>query len=113
MLVAGKPNKEQIKDFDFLLNLGELFTLVVYGQLILENVKIMNIDDKVVDQIFDIMIRDFSRFAMQLYSKGCTTFIQQKICQRMVKRPVVDKKRFTYVWETYVYSMKETYEMTP
>ena len=28
LLVAGKPNKEQSKDFDFLLVLGELFTLV-------------------------------------------------------------------------------------
>ena len=37
MLMTAKPNQEQQKDFDFLLNLGGLFTLVVYGQLILEN----------------------------------------------------------------------------
>ncbi len=113
MLVAGKPNKEQIKDFDFLLNLGELFTLVVYGQLILENAKILQIDEQVVEQIFDVMIRDFSKYSLQLYTKGCTNFIQQKICKRMVKRPVVDKERFDHVWETYVYSMKDQYEMNP
>lgn len=110
-LVAGKPNKEQIKDFDFLLNLGELFTLVVYGQLILENAKLLNIDDALIDQIFDVMIRDFSKFALQLYTKGSATFIQQKICQRMVKRPVVDSGRFNNIWETYVYSMKDSYAM--
>ncbi len=110
-LVAGKPNKEQIKDFDFLLNLGELFTLVVYGQLILENAKLLGIDDCVIDQIFDVMIRDFSKYALQLYTKGSATFIQQKICNRMVKRPVVDKSRFNAVWETYVYSMNGQYEM--
>jgi acyl-CoA dehydrogenase len=113
LLVLGKPSKEQIKDFDFLLNLGELFTLVVYGQLILENAKLLDIDNAVIDQIFEVMIRDFSKYALQLYTKGSTTFIQQKICQRMVKRPVVDKKRFTYVWETYVASQKDQYEMNP
>lgn len=110
-LIAGKPNKEQVKDFDFLLNLGELFTLVVYGQLILENARIMNIDDRVIDQIFDVMIRDFSRYAMQLYSKPGTTLIQQKICRRMMKRSAVDTKRYEDVWEKYVYSMKDQYEM--
>ncbi len=113
LLVAGKPRKEQIKDFDFLLNLGELFSLVVYGHLILENAKILSIDDAVVDQIFDVMIRDFSKFALQLYTKGSTSFIQQKICKLMVMRPAVDKKRLNFVWETYVYSMKDQYEMNP
>lgn len=111
MLVLGKPGKEQIKDFDFLLNLGELFTLVVYGQLILENAELLNIDDNLIDRIFEVMIRDFSRFALQLYTKGSTTFIQQKICKRMVKRPVVDQKRCGYVWETYVAPLKDQYEM--
>jgi acyl-CoA dehydrogenase len=113
MLVLGRPSKEQIKDFDFLLNLGELFTLVVYGQLILENAKLLGIDHAVIDQIFDIMIRDFSRYAMQLYCKGSTTLIQAQLCQRMIKRPVVDKKRFAYVYETYVTPLKDSYEMNP
>jgi acyl-CoA dehydrogenase len=113
LLLAGRPSKEQIKDFDFLLNLGELFTLVVYGQLILENAKLLGIDDALVDQIFDVMIRDFSKYALQLYTKGSATLVQQNICKRMVKRPAVDKKRSEYVWETYVYPLKDTYEMNP
>ncbi len=113
LLVLGKPSKEQIKDFDFLLNLGELFTLVVYGQLILENAKLLDIDDAVIDQIFDIMIRDFAKFAMQLYSKGSTTRIQAAICRRMLKRPVVDKRRFAYVYATYVAPLKDQYAMKP
>ncbi len=111
LIIKFMGNKEQIKDFDFLLNLGELFTLVVYGQLILENAKLLNIDDKVIDQIFDVMIRDFSKFALQLYTKGSATLLQQNICKWMIKRPVVDGERFKYVWESYVYSMKDQYEM--
>ena len=112
-LILGKPSKTQIKDFDFLLNLGELFTLVVYGQLILENAKILGIDEQLLDQIFDVMIRDFSKFALQLYTKGSTSLVQQNICRRMVKRPVENKKRFNHLWETYVNTMKDQYEMQP
>jgi acyl-CoA dehydrogenase len=112
-LIFGKPKKNQIKDFAFLLNLGELFTLVVYGQLILENAKILGIDEQLLDQIFDVMIRDFSKYALQLYTKGSTTLVQQNICRRMVKRPTENEQRFKYLWETYVYSMKDQYEMQP
>jgi acyl-CoA dehydrogenase len=61
LLIFAKPGKTQRKDFDFLLIVGELFTLVVYGQLILENAAILSIEDELVDQIFDFMIRDFSK----------------------------------------------------
>ena len=36
-LLRATPTEEQAKDVDFLLVVGELFTLVVYAQLILEN----------------------------------------------------------------------------
>ena len=111
MLLAGKPNKEQSKDFDFLLNLGQLFTLVVYGQLILENAKINNIEDDLIDVIFDFMVRDFSKYALVLGQKGSATLIQQRICDRMVKRPAVNGDRHKLVWENYVYTMKDLYEM--
>ena len=112
-LVIAKPGKEQIKDFDFLLNLGELFTLVVYGQLILENAQLVGIDDQLLDQIFAVMIRDFSKFSLQLYTKGSTTIIQQNLCRRMMKRPAKNNSSLSYVWDTYVYSMKDQYEMKP
>ncbi len=113
LLMAAKPSKEQSKDFDFLLILGELFTLVVYGQLILENAKIKWIEDDLIEQIFDFMVRDFSKFALQLSQKGSATRVQQMICNRMIKRPAVDEARNTRVWENYVYTMKDQYEMNP
>jgi len=113
LLLAGKPNKEQAKDFDFLLILGELFTLVVYGQLILENAEIKGIEDDLVEQIFDFMIRDFSKFALQLSQKSCTTLVQQTICDQMIKRPTVDEYRYERVWLNYAYKMKDQYAMNP
>jgi acyl-CoA dehydrogenase len=110
-LLLAKPNKAQRRDIDYLLTLGEIFTLVVYGQLILENAKIYDIDADIVDQIFDFMVRDFSKFALQMYSKTSSTRIQMKFCAMMIKKPTVDQDRFDRVWEKYVYSLKNQYQM--
>ncbi|MBT9167678.1 MAG: hypothetical protein DDT19_01017 [Syntrophomonadaceae bacterium] len=64
MLVKAAPDEAQRQDTEFLLGLGEIFTLIVYGQLILENADIYQLDDDLVDQIFDFMVRDFSKFAL-------------------------------------------------
>jgi acyl-CoA dehydrogenase len=113
LLLTAPPTKEQQKDIDFLLILGELFTLVAYGQLIIENAKINKVDDRLLDQIFDFMIRDFSKFAMQLYSKTSSTDQQMALCQKMVKKATVNPERFKHVWEAYVYPLKGAYEMNP
>jgi acyl-CoA dehydrogenase len=111
MLMTAKPNEEQQKDFDFLLNLGELFTLVVYGQLILENAHIQSLDDALVDQIFDVFVRDFSKYALELAQKPSATVLQQRITRRMIQRPAVDKDRQQYVWENYAYALRDQYQM--
>jgi len=104
------PDDEQAKDLDFLLNMGELFTLVVYGQFIIENARIYDVSDALLDQIFDFMVRDFSKYALQLYSKRSSTEQQQEILLRMIKKPHVDKERFETVWKE-VYSLNGLYEM--
>jgi acyl-CoA dehydrogenase len=109
-LSKATPDDEQAKDLDFLLNLGELFTLVVYGQLIIENAEIYNISNALLDQIFDFIVRDFSMYALQLYSKQSITEQQQEILPRMIKKPHVDKDRFETVWKE-VYSLNGSYEM--
>lgn len=111
LLMVGRPNKEQIKDIDFLLIVGELFSLVVYGQLILENAPVHSLQDDVLDQIFDVLVRDFSKFALQLYSKTSSTTTQRLFCRRMIRKPVVDHPRFERVWEDHVYALKGAYRM--
>jgi len=111
LLMQAPPDKEQIKDIDFLLIMGELFTLVPYGQLIIENAKILNIEDDILDQIFDFIIRDFSKFALQLYSKTSSTEKQMEIAMKMIRKPEVNTERFNRVWEKYVYPLNGAYEM--
>ncbi len=111
LLAVARPSKEQARDIDFLLNLGELFTLVVYGQLIIENAKIYGIDDALLDQMFDVMVRDFSRYALQLYGKPATTRRQRLLLRRMIRRPVADGGRFDKVWTEHVATLRGAYKM--
>jgi len=44
MLAHATPDEAQTRDIDFLLAMGEIFTLTVYAQLLLENAEIYAID---------------------------------------------------------------------
>jgi acyl-CoA dehydrogenase len=95
------------------LILGELFTLVTYGQLVIENAKIYKIEDDLLDQIFDYMIRDFSKYALQLYSKISSTRLQMLLCHQMIRKPIPDAERFKRLWEGHVLPYKDSYSMNP
>ncbi len=112
-LLQAAPDKTQIQDIDFLLILGELFTLVAYGQLIIEKAHIEKIDTDLIDRIFDFMIRDFSKFALQLYSKTSSTAEQMDLALEMIQKPFVNPNLFNKIWETYVYPQNEAYAMNP
>jgi len=94
-----------------MLSLGEVFTLVPYGQLILEEAPMEGIGDDLVDQIFDVMVRDLSRYALQLAHKPSTTPEQQERAMAMIRKPAVDLERFRRVWADEVYALADAYEM--
>jgi len=111
MLLRATPSEAQTKDLDFLLTLGEAFTLVVYAQLILENAEIYAVGAQTLDQIFDFLVRDLSNFALHLYCKSGSTPDQMAYCLKMIRKPVVDPDRFQSVWCEQVYSLRDEYEM--
>jgi len=113
LLVGCPPDPAQARDMDFLLALGELFTLVAYGQLILEGAALQGADDHLIDQIFDVMVRDFSRYALALYSTGSTKADQAEHCLRMIHRPNQDTDRFDRVWSDHVMATVDAYAMKP
>ncbi len=113
MLVAATPDGPQTIDTDFLLALGELFTLVVYAQLFLENAEIYDVEPELVDQVFDVFVRDFARFATELHGKPGTTKDQADYCLRMIRRPAEDAGRTAKVWDNHVLALRDAYEMRP
>jgi acyl-CoA dehydrogenase len=113
LLTSCPPDAEQARDMDFLLPGGELFTLVAYGQLILESAGLQGLDDDLIDQIFDFMVRDFSRYALDLHSTNSTTPEQAEHCLKMIRRPNRDTGRFDSVWKNHVMTKVDAYTMTP
>ena len=97
LLLQAPPSEDQIDDIGFLLILGELFTLVAYGQLIIESASMMDVSDDLLDQIFDFQVRDFSKFALQLYSNTSSNDVQMDLCLKMLRKPATDRGRFERV----------------
>jgi len=112
LLLTAAPDPDQMKDLDFLLVVGHLFTLIVYGQLILEQADLLGLDSDLVDQIFEVQIRDFSQYAVALHGKPSSTTTQQDWALAAVRRPVTDSHRFDRVWEK-VRAYDGAYEMRP
>ena len=112
LLTTAAPDADQQKDLDFLLNLGHLFTLVVYGQLVLEQAELTGTDRDVLDQVFDVLVRDFSGYAVALHGKASSTDAQQAWALGQVRKPVVDATRFGRVWER-VKGLSGAYETRP
>jgi acyl-CoA dehydrogenase len=112
LLLTAAPDADQAKDLDFLLNVGHLFSLIVYGQLILEQVALTGLDDDIVDQIFSFQINDFNTYAVALQGKPTSTQAQQDWALGAVRKPVPDADRFTRVWER-VRAYDGAYDMAP
>lgn len=110
-LAKATPTKAQNSDIDYLLAIGELMTVVAYGQLIIENAAIQKVEDDVLDMIFDVLVRDFSKYAVQLYQKKSNSPEQLAYCLKMIMNPVADTDKFMRVWEKWVYPMKSGYKM--
>jgi acyl-CoA dehydrogenase len=110
-LMMATPDEDQQKDVDFLLALGEIYSLIVYCQLILENAEIYEVEPDVVNQIFDTMVRDISKYALELHNKTSSSPKQMEYCLKMLHKPIADQDQYEGVWEEYVHALNGVYEM--
>ncbi|MEV0342072.1 acyl-CoA dehydrogenase family protein [Nocardia sp. NPDC050713] len=97
LLAAAPPTADQQRDVDFLFAIGELFTAIPYAQLILEQATIEGTDAAVLDQLFDVFVREFAKNALALHSKPTATKAQQTRALDLVRRPAADATRFDKV----------------
>ncbi|GAB1692079.1 acyl-CoA dehydrogenase [Krasilnikovia sp. M28-CT-15] len=112
LLLGDAPTPAQQEDLDFLLAVGHLFALIVYGQLILEQAELTGLDGDVLDEIFDVLVRDFSAGATELHGKTATTEAQAAWALAHIRRPVEDPARTARVW-AQVEGLSGAYEMRP
>jgi len=109
LLLQAGPDAAQAQDIDYLLALGECFCMIAYGQLILENAPHLEVDEDLLEQVFDFMVRDMSAHALNIFSKSCSTAKQRELALEIIRAPVTDPARFDRVWQGRVYSLKGQY----
>ncbi|WP_328552027.1 MULTISPECIES: acyl-CoA dehydrogenase [unclassified Streptomyces] len=112
LLSRHTPDKAQLRDLDFSLALGHLFALVVYGQLVLEQAELTGLDEDLLDEIFAVLVRDFSGYATELHGKAAATEDQAAWALAAIRRPVADPERLARVW-SQVEALSGAYEMRP
>ncbi|MEV6943873.1 acyl-CoA dehydrogenase family protein [Streptomyces sp. NPDC051172] len=111
-VATAAPDAEQSRDLDLLLAVGQLFALVVHGQLVLEQAALPGLDEDVLDELFAVLVRDFSTHAVELHGKDSATEQQQEWALGSIRRPAVDEARTERVWQR-VEALSGAYEMAP
>jgi len=111
LLLTARPDEQQARDIDFLLTLGELFTLIVYGHLILEKGLIDGEDPDLLNQLFDVFVRDFSLYATELHGKPGNSEEQRTLIRELICAPLADAEQFDRIWRDQVYALNGQYQM--
>jgi len=104
-------SKEDATDIDLMLSIGELLTLIIYGQLILEFAEFDKTDLDTIDMIFHVFIRDFSRFATELAGKEKISEKSSISCLKLVQKAHYDQTQIDSFYQKSVLSLKDTYRM--
>jgi acyl-CoA dehydrogenase len=112
LLMTAPPAEAQLGDLDFTLTVGELFTLIVYGQLILEQAALLDLETDVLDEIFAVLVRDFTAGAVALHGKAASTEAQQAWAVGAIRKPRRDDAAHERVWEQ-VRGLADAYTMNP
>ncbi|MGE5423251.1 MAG: acyl-CoA dehydrogenase [Ignavibacteriales bacterium] len=101
----------QRKNADYMLALGEMFTLIVYAQLIVEECKIQSIAEILVDQIFGVLVKDFAKCALTQISNYENSNNQVIYLREMMKTPVIDAANNEEIWTNWIAPLNGAYEM--
>ncbi|NPV92128.1 MAG: acyl-CoA dehydrogenase [Firmicutes bacterium] len=109
-LADAAPDAEQSRNIDYMLALGEMFTLIVYAQLIMENCRIYQIGDELVEGIFNLLIREFSHYALDQVTNYANTGKQEQYLREMMKKPVLNQEQENRLWTRQVSVLNGVYE---
>ncbi len=104
LVMQAPPSETQQKDLDYLQVLGQLFTQVVYAQLICENAglaldgqtrassvsDLSDLTEAHLDRIFAVFVQDMAEQAVALHGQASASDKQRELALRLVKAPVID-----------------------
>jgi len=107
LMATAAPRGEQAKDLDFLLNVGQIFTQIVYAQLAAEAAALAidgaaggtrtgttaacaGLDENHVDRMFGVFVQDLSEYAVAVHGQASATPEQQTGALALIRRAAVD-----------------------
>ena len=125
MVLTAPPTEDQQKDLDFLQVLGQLFTQIVYAQLILESAALAidhgqtrpgsvsdlsDLTEAHIDRIMAVFVGDMAARAVELHGQASATDAQSSAALALVRKPVITRAaEDAFVAEVLSYS--GAYEM--
>ena len=111
LLTEAGPDATQMKNIDYMLALGELFSSIVYGHLILEKALMDATDSTLLNQIFDVLVRDFAVYAADLHGKPGNSEAQRKLILDLIMAPVADSEQANRFYREQVCSLAGAYRL--
>jgi len=96
---AALTPDQMTADLDFQQSMAQLFTLIPYAQLILEQAHLDDTPQDILDTIFETLVRDFSATAVELHGKASSTADQQTWAIGSIRKPVVDEARSARIYD--------------
>lgn len=105
------------KDMAALFNIGEMFVMCPFAQLMLEGRKNYfpeDVDDALLNQMFGLYVRDFAQFAFNQL-KGYTNDDARKkiLLDIAATTPVINQAELDAIWENHLLPLDGAYVMAP
>lgn len=113
MLQQAAPDKAQYKNVDHMLNIGEIFSLIVYGNIIAENFRFNPMATEIIDRLYEVLCRDIAEFAFNQFLNFNLTADQEKYFQALMKKPVLNADQDQKIWEDHILPLVGSYTMNP
>ena len=104
LVMSAPPSESQQRDLDYLQILGQLFSQVVYAQLICENAALAmdgepragsvsdlsDLTEAHIDRMFAVFVQDMAEQAIALHGQASASDQQRELALTLVKAPVID-----------------------
>lgn len=97
------PTEAQSKNMDYMLHIGEIFTSIVYCQLIVEGANLNQVDELLVEQIVKLMILDINKYALlQLNTQENSEQGRELLTVLSQTGPIVNHRLDDLFWREFV-----------
>ncbi len=112
MVINAPVEEKNLKDMDYMLNIAQIFAEIAYAQLVLEQAKLSDLHDDVINEIFKHLSLDINKFALEQLNAHENTDAQNEYLTKLaLARPVIDKAKSVEFFKTYVRPLDGAYIM--